>query len=81
MGFWAPGWAAGIRPVVSWKLAAAAPTPTRDGPSWLPSWVEMPSPFWPWQNEQLTRNSLRPSSASSSSLLAESAVDEGANAA
>ena len=36
VGFWAPGWTAGIRPVVSWKLAAAAPTPTRDGPSWLP---------------------------------------------
>ena len=28
----APGWASGIRPVPTWKLTAAAPTPMRDGP-------------------------------------------------
>ena len=77
----APGWAIGIRPVPTWKSTAAAPTPARDGPSWLPLTVETPSPFWPWQNAQPTRKSLRPSATSSSSLAAEPAVDEGANAA
>ncbi len=31
-GAWAPGFAIGIRPVLTWKSTAAAPTPTRDGP-------------------------------------------------
>src|SRR5512139_467785 len=48
--------AAGIRPVDTWKSTAAAPTPTRDGPS------ELPSAFTPWQLEQLRRNSAWPSS-------------------
>ena len=60
VGAWAPGWAIGIRPVPTWKSTAAAPTPTSDGPSWLPSSVGMPSPFWPWQEAQPTRNSSRP---------------------
>ncbi len=47
----------------------------------LPSSVVMPSPFWPWQVAQLTRNSLRPASASAWSSWAEPADDEGANAA
>src|SRR3954454_9964417 len=78
---WGPGCVAGIRPVPTWKSTAAAPTPARVGPSWLPSSVRTPSPFWPWQKEQPTRKSLRPCSTSSSSLWAESACDEGANAA
>ena len=28
-----PGAASGIRPVLTWKSTAAAPTPTRDGPA------------------------------------------------
>ena len=38
-GACAPGWAIGIRPVPTWKSTAAAPTPTSEGPSWLPSSV------------------------------------------
>ena len=80
VGSWAPGWTIGIRPVPTWKSTAAAPTPTSDGPSWLPSRVRTPSPFWPWQKAQPTRNSLRPWATSSSSLSVESAW-AGANAA
>ena len=71
-----PGCAIGIRPVPTWKSTAAAPTPTSDGPIWLPFSVLTPSPFWPWQNEQLTRNSSRPF-AIWSALEAVSSADAG----
>ncbi len=77
---WAPGWAIGIRPVPTWKSTAAAPTPASGGPYWVPSLVTTPSPFWPWQNAQLTRNSSRPSAAEPASLAVLSA-EAGAKAA
>ena len=61
-----PAAAIGIRPVPTWKSTAAAPTSVSDGPNWSPPWVRTPSPFWPWQNEQPTRNSSRPRLTSSS---------------
>src|SRR4051794_13729111 len=60
-GICTPGRAAGMRPVPTWKSTAAAPTPTSGGPYCVPRLVTMPSPFWPWQDEQPTRKSLRPS--------------------
>ena len=68
-----------MRPVPTWKSTAAAPTPTRDGPYWPPLAVVMPSPFLPWQDEQPTRNRLRPL-ATSSSLVAVSSAEAGERA-
>src|SRR5215218_9709776 len=47
----------GMRPVDSWKSAAAAPTPRRSGP------CALPSPFAPWQVAHPTRKSRWPRSA------------------
>src|SRR3954454_5236994 len=52
----------GIGPVATWKSTAAAPTPARSGPYWVPRLVTMLSPFSPWQDAQPTRKSLRPAS-------------------
>ena len=67
----APGCAIGIRPVPTWKSTAAAPTPIRGGPMTMPSraW-RWPSPFWPWQKAQPTRNSSRPLATCSASVSA-----------
>src|SRR5512144_1831718 len=54
---WTPGRAIGMRPVPTWKSTAAAPTPTREGPYWLPSLPTTPSPWRPWQEAQPTRKS------------------------
>ena len=63
----------GIRPVPTWKATAAAPTPARGGPKFWPRLSVWPSPFWPWQNEQPTRNSSRPLATISASVSACSA--------
>src|SRR6478735_12608380 len=66
------GYAAGIRPVPTWKSTAAAPTPIRVGP------FEVPSAARPWQLEQLSRNSCLPASICElvAPLSAASAVPE-----
>ena len=55
-GFSAPSSAAGMRPVLTWKSTAAAPTPIRPGA--MPFWPCAPIPWqvaqscrkmvWPW---------------------------------
>ena len=65
-GAWAPGFAIGIRPVLTWKSTAAAPTPTREGP------CEVPSPLSPWQEEHVTWNSALPSATWAEVPLAQS---------
>src|SRR5512139_1463144 len=49
-----------MRPVPTWKSTAAAPTPTSDGPYWVPSAATTPSALRPWQDAQPTRKSSRP---------------------
>ena len=44
----------GIRPVLTWKSTAAAPTPMRLGP------VSVPWAMYPWQLEQFCTNNCRP---------------------
>ncbi len=48
----------GIRPVLTWKSTAAAPTPIRLGP------VPVPWAMKPWQLEQFCTNSCRPTAVS-----------------
>src|ERR1019366_1648626 len=63
-----PGPVSGIRPVPTWKSTAAAPTPARLGPVWLPK------PEMPWQVAQLARNSLVPALTASVVATAACAV-------
>src|SRR3954452_25114909 len=49
-----------MRPVPTWKSTAAAPTPASGGPYWVPRFVTMPSPFFPWPDAHPTRNSSWP---------------------
>lgn len=69
-GAWAPGLAAGMRPLLTWKSTAAAPEPTSVGP------VEVPSALRPWRLEQCAWNRLLPC-ATSSTLPDASAASAG----
>src|SRR6478736_2145495 len=54
-GAWTFGPASGMRPVPTWKSTEAAPTPTSEGPDFVP-WA-----LRPWQLAQLARKRSLPS--------------------
>src|SRR3954469_13128266 len=72
-GAWASWRGRGMRPVCTWKWAAASPTPIRDGPR-----LGTPSRFSPWQVMQLRSYSWRPA-ASAADWPVSSAACAGAN--
>ncbi|GAA2527483.1 hypothetical protein GCM10010407_17040 [Rarobacter incanus] len=66
----------GIRPVLTWKFTAAAPTPIRDGATSV-----FPTASVPWQVAQFAWKSAWPAATSSEVAEVTSAVaDDGANA-
>src|SRR5699024_7817459 len=58
----------GIRPVPTWKLTDAAPTPMSDGT------LSVPDASLPWQVEQFARKSFCPSAMSSLVVVSALAV-------
>ena len=54
-GAWAPWFIRGMRPVLTWKSTAAAPTPMSEGA--VPA---RPSALMPWQVAQFARNRSEP---------------------
>ena len=70
---WAPGGPLnGMRPVRSWKSAAAAPTPINEGPS------AVPCPAVPWQLAHRALKTACPAEASPSAPNGVLALDGGA---
>src|SRR5690606_8847851 len=71
---WGPLICMGIRPVLTWKSTAAAPTPISEGAS------SRPSADGPWQVAQFAWNRARPAAMTSSSG-ASAPTEDGARAA
>ncbi len=65
-----------MRPVMTWKYAAAPPTLISDGPRPL-----MPCRLVPWQVMQLWSNSCRPADTEAAVSVESVAPDDDANAA
>src|SRR6478752_1076476 len=67
-GAWTFGPASGIRPVPTWKSTEAAPTPTSDGPDFVP-WAPTP-----WQVAQLAMKRSLPWATSSAAAVGADAL-------